>query len=182
MKRSVIWAVAGCVAALGCSKGGSSESSGPAGSASAPGPSASAPSAPVAPSASAAPAHATSTQWSGTYKSEATTFALPAGVKWKVPESTEGIGEGTLALTIEPPPGRVRGTVEGPLGPALVDGFAADGKVTATIARRDPSDHGFAGTLSAEVSGGHVRGTMNLAPAEVTAVRAATFDLAPASP
>jgi len=45
--------------------------------------------------------------------------------------------------------------------------------------RADPGDHGFAGTLVATIDEGHARGTMNVSLGEASAVRVATFDLAP---
>ena len=101
-------------------------------------------------------------------------------MKWKVPENSAGVGDGTIALTVGAD-GRVTGTIEGVLGPAVVDGLAVDGRVTGAIARRDPSDHGFTGTLGGDIAGGHARGTMHLTLAEAGAVRTATFDLSPAT-
>jgi hypothetical protein len=57
--------------------------------------------------------------------------------------------------------------------------MAADGRLTASMARRDPSDRGFIGTLSGDVTDGGVRGTMNVALAEASALRTASFQLAP---
>ncbi len=66
---------------------------------------------------------------------------------WKVADTAAGLGQGTLTLTIEQPSGRVFGAIEGPLGPATVDGYSTDGKLTATIAGKDPGTPAFAGTL-----------------------------------
>ncbi len=117
--------------------------------------------------------------WKGSYKSAPGTIVLPKDVKWKVPETTAGVGEGTISLTVDRATGRVRGKVDGVLGPATVDGVAADGKLTATVAREDPADHGFTGTLSGDVGNASTQGTMNVALGDVSAVRSATFDLAP---
>jgi hypothetical protein len=100
-------------------------------------------------------------------------------VHWNVKESAAGIGEGTIALTVDPVNGRVFGTLEGPLGPATVDGFAADRKLTASIARKDPTDQGFTGTLIGSLGGDRAGGTMNVSLAEASAIRTATFDLSP---
>jgi len=158
----------------GCSKG-SSEGA-PAGSASA-----SAPPASAAPSASAPTQVAKTTGWRGPYKSAAAGITLPKGVNWKVPETTEGVGEGTLALAVEPD-GRVTGSIEGALGPAIVDGRLANDEVTAVFRRQDPADHGFTGTLSGAITHGHLRGTLSCALADVGAVRTATFELEPGPP
>jgi hypothetical protein len=119
--------------------------------------------------------------WEGSYTSVAGGITLPKDVKWKVPESPSGLGDGKIALTVDSASGRVLGTVDGPLGPATLHGLASDGRLTATVARQDPSDHGFIGTLAGEVIDGGAHGTMNLALAEVSAVRNATFHLSPMS-
>jgi hypothetical protein len=117
--------------------------------------------------------------WRGTYKSLAGTLYLPPELKvsWKPVETTAGIGEGTLSMTIDPVTGRVRGLLEGVLGPAAFTGLSADGKLTATIVRKDPGDHGFAGTLAGTIGADKAEGTMTLSPAEGGAIRSATFAL-----
>jgi hypothetical protein len=136
-------------------------------------------SATIARSAGAIATAAPIASWQGSYTSVAGAMTLPKDVRWRVPETPEGLGVGTLALTVDPASGRVRGTVEGPLGPATLDGMAADGRLTASMARRDPNDRGFIGTLSGDVTDGGVRGTMNVALAEASALRTASFQLAP---
>jgi hypothetical protein len=121
--------------------------------------------------------------WRGTYRSAAGTLYIPPewkNVRWTGAETSAGIGEGAVTLTVDPASGRVQGTVDGPLGPATVDGVAQDGKVAATIRRRDPGDRGFTGTLEGSLSGDHGEGTMSLSLAEASALRSATFTLAPA--
>jgi hypothetical protein len=76
----------------------------------------------------------------------------------------------------------VLGALEGPLGPAVVDGVFVDGKLAASIVRRNPSDRGFAGTLLGSIDHDRGAGTMNLSSAEASAVRVATFALARAEP
>jgi hypothetical protein len=125
-------------------------------------------------------AAAATTAWKGTYTSAEAVLTLPADVKWRVPETTAGVGDGTLALDVDPATGRVRGTLDGVLGPATVEGLAADGHVTAAVLRKDPSDHGFTGTLAGDLGDGGARGTLHLTLAGASAVRRATFDLAPA--
>jgi hypothetical protein len=118
--------------------------------------------------------------WKGSYKSVAGTVTIPASLKagtWTNAETTVALGEGTLALTVDPTTNRVSGAVEGPLGPASVAGFFADGGVTATIRRSDPADQGFTGTLEATASAAGLQGTMNGALGQASAVRTATFTL-----
>ncbi len=159
--------------ASACSKGSGGESTASPPSASA--------SASVAPPAAAAPAASAAgpSGWKGGYKSVPGTIVLPKDVKWKVPETTDGVGEGTIALTVDRATRRVQGKVDGVLGPATIDGMAVDGKITATVSRQDPTDHGFTGTLSGEMGDAGTSGTMNVALADVSAVRNATFELAP---
>jgi hypothetical protein len=156
-----------------CSKGSSGESTASTASASASGS--------VAPPAAAVPAASAAgpSGWKGGYKSVPGTIVLPKDVKWKVPETTDGVGEGTIALTVDRATRRVQGKVDGVLGPATIDGMAVDGKITATVSREDPTDHGFTGTLSGEMGDAGTSGTMNVALADVSAVRNATFELVP---
>jgi hypothetical protein len=123
--------------------------------------------------------------WRGSYTSAPGTMYVPPtwkNLQWKGAETSAGIGEGAMTLAIDPASGRVAGTLEGPLGPATVDGLAGDGKVTASVRRRDPGDHGFTGTLVGSVASAHATGNMNLSLAEASAIRTATFELAPGGP
>jgi hypothetical protein len=116
--------------------------------------------------------------FSGGYKSAPSTLYVPPEwkVRWRPEETDSGTGEGQLTLVLEPG-GRVHGTVEGPLGPAVVEGYAKEGTVTAKVSRKDPADHGFSGTLAATLSTGKVEGTMSLSLAAGGALRSATFTL-----
>jgi hypothetical protein len=118
--------------------------------------------------------------WRGTYKSVAGGVTIPESLKagtWTNADASTALGEGTLALAVDPVTKRVSGTLDGPLGPASVSGLFADGRVTATVRRSDPADQGFAGTLEATPSGDSLSGTMNGALGQATAVRTATFSL-----
>jgi hypothetical protein len=139
----------------------------------------SAPAAPLATTTGSTSTHATG--WHGTYKSTAGEVYVPPdwkNVHWAVKESPAGIGEGAIAITVDGATGRIVGTLEGPLGPAMIEGFVANGKLTATIVRKDSSDQGFTGTLVG-VLGERGEGTMNLSTAEANAVRTVTFALSP---
>jgi hypothetical protein len=162
----------------GCSRGaGSSPSSPPA------------PDAAVAVTASAKPASSSPApavaaparvNWSGTYKSAPGTLYIPPdwkNVRWSGSEGTAGTGDGTLSLDVDGTTGRVVGALDGPLGPAVVDGVLTDGKLSASIARRNASDRGFAGTLVGSIDHDHGTGTMNLSSAEASSIRVATFSL-----
>jgi hypothetical protein len=173
MKRVILRLAMALLSA--CAKGSAGESPAP--------PASTAPATSAAPSAKASPAPASSatgaSSWKGGYKSVEGTFVLPKDVKWKVPESPAGLGDGTIVLTMDRGTGRVQGTVDGALGPATIDGVAVDGRVTANVSRADPSDHGFTGTLQGTAGDTTLQGTMNLTQADVTAVRNATFQLSP---
>jgi len=142
------------------------------------------PSVPAAPEAAAVvPSQRSSAEasasWHGSYKSLSGTLYVPAdwkGVHWNVAESSAGLGDGTIGLTIEPG-GRIHGTLEGPLGPAVVAGFAADGALTASVRPENPADRGFGGTLIGRVVDGRLEGTIHVSPAVADAVRVATFVL-----
>jgi hypothetical protein len=129
-----------------------------------------------------APTHATGSALRGTYTSAAASLYIPPDwkdVHWKVKETSIGIGEGTIAIHVDPATGRVIGTLEGPLGAATLRGLAADGKLTANIARSDPSDEGFEGTLLGSLADEHAEGTMYVSLAAGNAIRTATFSMSP---
>jgi hypothetical protein len=118
--------------------------------------------------------------WTGKYMSTAGSLYIPEdwkSVHWNVPDSAAGLGEGTLNVLVDGATGRVSGTLAGPLGPATLAGVASDGKISATVAREDASDRGFAGTLQGTLTGDHAEGTIQVSLAEVSAVRSATFSL-----
>jgi hypothetical protein len=131
----------------------------------------------------AAAASPTSVAWEGTYKSTIGALYIPAELKvrWKPAENTTGLGEGSIAISVDSATGRMRGSLVGPLGPALIQGYLSEGKLAGTIARSDPSDHGFTGTLVGEVSDGHVQGALHVTLSQASAIRTASFDLSPAT-
>jgi hypothetical protein len=133
-----------------------------------------------APAGSGAPGMASSS-WAGTYRSAASSLTVPPEwkkVHWSDTASTQGVGDGAMTLDVDGATGRVTGTLDGPLGPATLDGTAADGKVSATIVRKDPNDHGFGGTLLATVNGDKLEGTVSASLGMASALRTATFTLA----
>lgn len=176
MKRAL---VLGALLATACSKPSSSASPEPGPSGSAP----SASSVSASPSASAA-ATAASKSWRGTYKSAAASLDVPPDFAktWAHTDKGGGTGDGTMTLAIDGATGRATGTLEGPLGPALVAGDVAGGTLTATVRRKDPADRGFTGTLRAIATADHIEGTMTLASAEGAIQRTATVTLSPAAP
>ena len=89
-----------------------------------------------------------------------------------------GIGEGALSLRVDGSSGRASGAVDGPLGPATLEGVVTDGKVTAQITPKDPPDGGFAGTLVGSLANDQMEGTMSVSSGFAGAVRKATFTMA----
>jgi hypothetical protein len=171
--------VLGVVLAMGCSK-----PSGP--SPAEPAPSASTTTAPpVAGTASATPAPAAAPKtWNGTYKSEAASLDVPPDFAktWAHTDRGGGTGGGAITLTIDGASGHATGTIEGPLGPALVSGDVTGGTLTASVRRKDPTDRGFTGTLRATVTAERIDGTVTLASADGSTQRTATTTLTPAAP
>jgi hypothetical protein len=116
------------------------------------------------------------------YASAAGTLSLPdeLKVRWKPQDTSSGLGEGPVSLTVDPASGVVRGTLGGPLGPARINGTIADGGVSATIVRNDPNDHGYTGVLLARMTPDHIAGNLDVSPGTAGAVRTATFTLSAA--
>jgi hypothetical protein len=124
-------------------------------------------------------------RWHGSYKSASGELYIPPdwkNVRWNVKESAAGLGDGAMSVSIDSASGRALGSLDGPLGPAVIDGFVSEGKLTATIARKDPADLGFTGTLVGVMQGDHSEGTMNVSLADANAIRRATFTLSPEAP
>jgi hypothetical protein len=177
--RRVVLALA-AAGLLACSKS-STESPPPAASSKAPVASASTP---VVPSAAPAASAGVAPSWHGTYKSAASALSVPPEwkkVHWSDTQSTTGLGDGAMTLTVDAATGRVSGALEGPLGPATLDGAVADGKLSATVRRKDPTDHGFTGTMVGSMSGDHAEGTMDVSLGTAGVVRSASFVLTPGS-
>lgn len=176
MRRALLL---GMLVVMGCGKPSDPAAAEPPASASA------SQASPVAatPSASAS-ATAAPRAWRGTYKSTAASLDVPADFAktWKHTDRGGGTGDGAMTLAIDATTGRANGTLEGPLGPALLAGDVAGGTLTATVRRQDPSDRGFTGTLRATVTADRIDGTMTLASAEGAMQRSATVTLTPASP
>ena|GEM_PF-1458251 len=175
---AVVFAACACGKSQATGAGHPTASSGPSSNATQ-GPSAAAVSASARAERPATPA-----AWKGTYKSAAGTLYIPPDwkhVHWAGAETSAGIGDGAIVLTVDPSSGRLTGTIEGPLGPAVLDGTLADGKLTASIHPEHPSEHGFAGTLEGSVRGDGAEGTIHASLPEGSALRAATFTLAPAN-
>ncbi len=182
MRRSLI--ASALVAAVGCSRSETSASpSAPGLTQIEPGRDASpAGDAALASTSAAVASTAGPRSWTGTYKTAPGTLYVPEDwkVRWHPDDASSGVGEGALRLSIDEAGGAVRGTVEGPIGPALVDGTLADGGLAARITRSDPHDHGFSGVIIGRASGDKIEGTLNVSPATAGAVRTGTFSVSPA--
>ena len=66
--------------------------------------------------------------------------------------------------------------MDGPLGPATLEGLSSDGKLTATVRRKDPTDRGFTGTLVGSIVGDHVEGSMSVSLGQASALATMTRD------
>ena len=133
-----------------------------------------------APMASPVAAPRATPRWRGTYTSSAGALYIPPDwkdVRWKVKETSAGIGEGAIAIQVDPSSGRITGTLEGPLGPAAIDGLGSDGGLSASIARINPADEGFTGTIVASIVNDRVEGTMHVSLGDANAIRTATFTM-----
>jgi hypothetical protein len=173
----------------GCSKSGSSEAqkeTAPAASATSAAAHSAGPTASASSSAGQAATHTgAASKWGGTYKSAAGTLYVPhdapngkdwAAVKWTGDESTAGLGEGAISIAIDEA-GRVSGTLEGPLGPASVNGSVSEKQLTAQIERTNPDDQGFTGTLTGTMGADAIDGTMHLSLGRANVLRTSTFSL-----
>lgn len=123
------------------------------------------------------------TNWAGKYATAAGTFFDPrdAGdgksLNWSGEDAGAGLGEGTMALSIDPKTNRVSGTGAGPLGDVTVIGLVADGRLTAKVLRKDPQDRGLTGTAVAQITGDKMDGEMKLSSSDAQILRAASFTL-----
>jgi hypothetical protein len=185
-------ALAGALAVtlLGCpksSEGGGAEDAAPKTTASAADASAAKPEAGASASAEggaggAGAAEGASRAYAGKYAIAVGSMYVPAGkdyasVKFKN-DDAKLLGDGTIALTIDPK-GRVSGTTEGgALGASVVEGSSDGAKLAATVRRKDPTDDGLTGTLVAKIAGDALEGTMNLAEGNAAVVRQGTFTAA----
>ncbi len=106
-----------------------------------------------------------------------------SGVKWRGDDAGDGLGPGTLSLTLDPASKRVEGSLEGPLGAARIVGVYSGGAVTATLRRKNPTDRGFTGTLVGDVAADKpnaLSGTMRVSLGDGRLIREAPFTLAKA--
>ncbi len=142
----------------------------------APAPSAST-SASVVASASAAPAGPAT--YDGTYTATAGTLYVPDAEAWKGVkfrgDDAGAVGEGALSMTIDPDGGALTGKLEGPLGPATINGVAHEGAISFHVAPRETTDMSFSGTGTGTIDGGSVSGEMHLSSWRANVLRDATF-------
>lgn len=142
-----------CTSVLACSKP-SSDAAGAGASASA--------------STSAAPvvdAGPVAILWKGSYEASAASLYVPdggewAGTKWRGDDAGDGLGAGTVTLSVLG--SHVDGTVDGVLGPAVVDGSFFGDRLSASIRRKDPRDRGFVGVLDGVVKDGKFEGDIHV--------------------
>lgn len=147
----------------------------------APTPSVAASAAPTA-SAPAAPAELTVT---GSYEAKRGEVRTPGDAPpFLHPEVKEGLGQGTLTLTLPAAPGPVTGTATGALGAQTLVGWVGDdGRLTATLTPAKGATPMMWGTVDAKVEGGGaartVSGSIRASDVDGRVVREATFQLSP---
>jgi len=106
-----------------------------------------------------------------------------SGVRWRGDDAGDGIGAGTISLTLDPAARRASGVLDGVLGAARIVGIFADGGLAASVERMDPTDRGFTGTLLGNVANdkpGTLNGTMRLSLGDGRLIRDGTFSLSKA--
>jgi hypothetical protein len=112
--------------------------------------------------------------------SEASAMYVPdggewSGVKYRGDDASDGLGAGTISITVSAASGRVEGSLDGALGAMTVSGFVTDGDLTATLSRKNEGDNGFYGTLLGKIDGASTTGTMHLSLANANVIRRAKF-------
>ena len=137
----------------------------------------------AAPASGAAAGAGASTAWAGSYDAVAGTLYVPSGKEWEGVkfrgEASElALGKGELAIAIDAR-GNVTGTLDGPLGPAIVSGWLQGETFTATLYPKDPSvaGGGFTGTLAGTASPANISGKLFASQAEARFIREASFVL-----
>jgi hypothetical protein len=115
--------------------------------------------------------------WHGTYKSIAAASAVQPRTHPVDPDPSAGVGAGSIALTASGD--RVTGSLDGVLGPAVIDGTLTGDRLSAAVLRKDASDRGFAGTLVATLSEAGMDGTMTLSSGQAASIRTGNFSLTP---
>jgi hypothetical protein len=139
----------------------------------------------AAPSASVAAASGPPQAWHGKYTTTAGSLVVPkdwAKTHWSSSDTTAGVGDGSMQLTVDPGSHRVSGTLDGAIGAAVVEGVVGSDGLTASVRRKEPTDKGLAGTLVATVSADKVTGTLTLTTGDGAMLRTGTFTLTPGGP
>lgn len=162
------------LALLGAAACGRTPDPSPAPSASLAGAVASAPSA--APPPSGAPGSSASPvapgSFSGTYEVSARRIDVPLArgglPEWTVDDGKRGVGSGTLELQVGPD-GSVTGVGRGVLGDQRITGSIDGSALTARLESAAPG--GYGGTLTAEVSGPRLSGTLRVSTGDSQTAR-----------
>ncbi|MGH7282940.1 MAG: hypothetical protein ACRELY_15560 [Polyangiaceae bacterium] len=121
--------------------------------------------------------------WKGSYEASPASLYVPdggewAGTKWRGDDAGDGIGSGTVMLTVLG--SHVDGTVDGVLGPAVVDGSFFGDHLSASIRRKDPTDRGFVGVLDGIVKDDKFDGEIHVSSlVNANLLRQAKLELTP---
>lgn len=119
--------------------------------------------------------------WSGNYTAKPASIFVPdggewSGVKFRGEDAGEGLGDGTLTITIAPD-GIVSGVGDGALGAFTIAGTSTGNDLTFVVRRKDPTDMSFTGTGQAKIDQGKLEGSMRVSKATANVIREATFSL-----
>jgi hypothetical protein len=123
--------------------------------------------------------------WTGTYEAAKHHIDLPAKIgglpEWAADEGARGTGKGSVRLTPDST-GAATGSVEGPLGPAVLEG-AFDGDVLALrFYPKNAERSGFSGVLIARRDGERLTGSLDAATTDGRVARTAQITLERAAP
>jgi hypothetical protein len=161
---------------LGCAKSSASSGAEPVTSA-----------APSAASTAEAAAPSTIEVWTGSYESKPGPLYVFdggewAGVTWRGDDAGVALGSGTLRLSVDSKSGGVQGTADGAFGSVVVIGRIAEGQLAATVERKDPTDRGLTGILTAKVTASSIAGSIHVSSADARVIRVAEFSLSRGKP
>jgi hypothetical protein len=121
--------------------------------------------------------------WSGPYTSAPGSLYVYDGGEWKGvhfrgDDASAALGDGTLALTIDPKTHEVHGTGSGPIGDVILTGAVTGEELSFTVLRKDPKDRGLTGTGVGKLSDAAATGSIHLSAADAHVIREAKFTLA----
>ena len=117
--------------------------------------------------------------YAGTYTAERGTLYVPDAEAWQGiglrPDDAGATGEGAITIVIDPDAGIVTGTLDGPLGPATLNGVSQADSLSFQVAPKEKTDLAFRGTGTGSLDAGVVSGEIHLSSWRANVLRDATF-------